>query len=99
MKFPELRTRFATFWTLLRLQRPAPASELPSEPSHSLLPLELQWVDSVPGRQVTCLDGCLLLHYEGLEKDIVLLRGESHACETTGRIAVQALVATSVLVH
>lgn len=102
MSFPALRSRLAQFTNRWRgLLEPIHPGRSPEamEPSHSLLPLQTEWVDTAPGLQVTCLDGCLLLNYEGQQKDIILVRGESHACMTTGRIAVQALVATSVLVH
>jgi hypothetical protein len=77
----------------------SPRSAPGREPSHSLLPLETHWVDSQPGLQVTCLDGCLILTFAGEARDVILVRGESHACESSGRLAVQALVAADILLH
>jgi hypothetical protein len=98
---PALRFGFERLATscrgLLRLrQRSRPHR---SEPSHSLLPLQTEWVDTAPGVQVTCLDGCLLLNYEGQQRDIILVRGESHSCDTEGRMVVHAFVATDLLIH
>lgn len=48
---------------------------------------------------MTCLDGCVMLTSEGEARDIVPVRGGSHACDTHGRLAVQALVTTDVLIR
>lgn len=99
---PALRSRFeqlASSWRELLSAGSAQPSQQPVEPSHSLRPLQTEWVDSKPGLQVTCLDGCLLLNYEGQQRDIILVRGESHACDTQGRLAVRAFIATAVLIH
>lgn len=102
MPFPAIRShldQLAGRWRGL-LRTPYRASPEPEpEPSHSLLPLETHWVDSQPGLQVTCLDGCLVLTFHGEARDIILVRGESHACESRGRLAVQALVAADILLH
>lgn len=100
MPFPALRSHFGQLASRWRgFLRPASARFETPEPSHSLLPLETRWVDTQPGLQVTCLDGCLVLNYAGEPHDIILVRGESHACASSGRMAVQALIATAVLVH
>ena len=98
---PALRFRFEQLATSWRgLLGPAPRSTRErSKPSHSLMPLQTEWVNTAPGVQVTCLDGCLLLNYEGQQRDIILVRGESHSCDTEGRLAVHAFVATDVLIH
>jgi hypothetical protein len=98
---PALRFRFerlASSWRGL-LHPAARSAERRREPSHSLLPLQTEWVDTAPGVLVTCLDGCVLLNYEGEPRDIILVRGESHSCDTKGRLAVHAFVATDVLIH
>lgn len=98
---PALRLHFEQFASSWRgLLRPEPAPRrVREQPSHSLLPLQTEWMDTQPGVQVTCLDGCLLLNYEGQQRDIILVRGESHACDTKGRMTVHALIATDVLIH
>jgi hypothetical protein len=66
-------------------------------PTHVLYPLETLGIDTAPGCEVTCLDGCVLLQYHGRPRgDIILVRGESHACEPASRLAILALVAASL---
>lgn len=67
-------------------------------PSLRLGPLETQWVDAAPGLRVTCLDGCVTLVGQGRPRDLILVRGESHVCDTAGRLALHAFVATEVLI-
>jgi hypothetical protein len=96
---PTLRERFEQLASSWRgILHPGTGQE-PQVPSHTLHPLETQWIDAVPGQLVTCLDGCVSLTYQGLPHDIILVRGESHACETGVRLAVHAFVETEVLVH
>lgn len=67
-------------------------------PSHRLAPLEMQWIDAVPGLRVTCLDGCVALVGQGRPRDVILVRGECYVCQAAGRIALHAFVATEVLI-
>ncbi len=97
--FPALRRRLEQLADGWRGVRGEAAPQDGRVPSHALRPLQTEWLDTAPGLQVTCLDGCLVLNVEGREEDIILVRGESHACDSEGRIALQALVATDVLVH
>lgn len=100
LQFEHLASSWRNFidgWrSLLQLATPAPE---PRKPSHRLQPLQTEFVDSTPGLEVTCLDGCLMLTYEGQQRDIILVRGESHSCDSRGRLAVHAFVATDVLIH
>jgi hypothetical protein len=97
---PALRLHFAQFassW-LARLDASAPpAPEALPPPTHVLHPLETLWVDTPAGESVTCLDGCVLLQFQGPPRaDVILVRGESHAFGSGARVAVQAYVATAL---
>jgi hypothetical protein len=99
---PSLRMHFeqiASSW--LGLAEPAAAAGrvLSPPPTHALLPQEMLWLDTAPGVQVSCLDGCLLLQYQGRPRDVILVRGETHACDRSARLAVQAFVASELQVR
>jgi hypothetical protein len=98
---PALRFHFgqiASSW--LDILNPAPFRvERRRAPSHTLLPLQTEYVETAPGLQVTCLDGCLMLTYDGEQRDTILVRGETHACKAKGRLAVHAFVATELLIQ
>ncbi len=98
---PVLRVHLEHFASSCRgLLRPVAAEGHPHPaPSHTLGPLETQWIDTQPGLQVTCLDGCLSLQFQGRPRDVILVRGESHACDSCARVAVHAFVATEMLLH
>lgn len=96
---PALRLHIEQFFPsdwLECLADPFPAAKAPPAATHVLPSQQTQWFDAVPGLQVTCLDGCVLLHYpgQGRPREVILVRGESHTCSAEARLSVQALVAT-----
>ena len=96
---PALRLHFGHFassWFGLpdRLERPG---EPARDPTHTLHAQELMWLDGTRHLQVACLDGCVLLQYQGRPlADVILVRGESHGCEPGARVAIQAFVASAL---
>lgn len=99
---PALRLHFGHFasgWREFLQFGTSPDREARRPPSHRLMPLQTEFVDTQPGVEVTCLDGCLMLTYDGQQRDIILVRGESHACDKRGRLAVHAFVTTEVLIQ
>lgn len=99
---PALRLHFAHFATswLADFGDVSCESAPAASPTHLLRPLETLAIDTACGQQVTCLDGCVLLQYQGRPRgDIILVRGESHGCEPQARLAILAFVATSLRVE
>ena len=96
---PALRLQFEEFassWLGPLGEAPPPRAQ-ESAPTHLLHPLETLALDTAPGQQVTCLDGCVLLQYQGRARgDIILVRGESHACEPGARLGILAFVAAAL---
>jgi hypothetical protein len=77
-----------------RRERPGEAAR---DPTHTLHAQEVMWLDGTRDLQVACLDGCVLLQYQGRPlADVILARGESHACEAGARVAIQAFVASAL---
>lgn len=101
---PALRLHLGQFvvsdWFAFLLDPFPPASAAPAA-THVLHSQQTHWFDSEPGLQVTCLDGCVMLHYhdKGRPREVILVRGESHTCAVEARLAVQALVATQLRIH
>jgi len=99
---PALRLHFEQFASTWLGRLPATllaGPEARPEPTHVLHPQETLWLDTRPGLRVTCLDGCVLLQYQGRPRgDIILVRGESHTGDGEARLAVQALVPTQLRV-
>jgi hypothetical protein len=95
---PALRLHFEEFASSFfgPLGEPQPGGPAPL-PTHVLHPLDTLAIDTVPAQQVTCLDGCVLLQYQGRPRgDIILVRGESHACEPGARLVILAFVAAAL---
>lgn len=96
---PALRLHFEEFASSLfgaLGEPPQPGDHAPA-PTHALHPLETLAIETVPGQQVSCLDGCMLLQYQGRPRgDIILVRGESHACEPGARLVILAFVAATL---
>jgi hypothetical protein len=96
---PALRLQFEEFassW-LGGIGEPPPAADRAPAPTHVLHPLATLAIETSPGQQVSCLDGCVLLQYQGRPRgDIILVRGESHACEPDARLAILAFVAATL---
>ena len=89
--------QFATSWFDRLVDAPPPAAAPQPAPTHLLHPLETVSIDTMRGQQVRCVDGCVLLQYQGRPRgDIILVRGESHACEPGARLAILAFVATAL---
>ena len=85
--------QFASSWLDLPGDVLAGPRHVPAQPTHVLHPQETLWLDTAAGLQVACVDGCVLLQYQGRPRgDVILVRGESHACEGGARVAVQAFV-------
>jgi hypothetical protein len=84
-------------WVGLLLDPCPPASAAPAA-THVLQSQQTHWFDTVAGQQVSCLDGCVLLHYQerARPREVILVRGESHTCAVDARLAVQALVGTQL---
>jgi len=96
---PALRLQFEAFASSWfgELGEPAQPRAADSVPTHVLHALESMTIEPGPGQHVACLDGCVLLQYPGRSRgDIVLVRGESHACEPRIRLAILAFVAASL---
>ncbi|GAB3646581.1 hypothetical protein [Ramlibacter alkalitolerans] len=96
---PALRLQFEEFASSWfgRLGEVAEAGEQAPLPTHTLVPLDTLAIETSPGQQVSCLDGCVLLQYQGRPRgDIILVRGESHACEPDARLAILAFVAATL---
>jgi len=89
--------QFVSSW-FGRFPEPAPQPGAARvQPTHLLHALETLWIDAAPGQRVTCVDGCVLLQQHGRPRgDVILVRGESHACEAGSRLTLQALVATAL---
>ena len=99
---PALRLHFEEFassWFAGLNEAPYRVRQAPS-PTHLLHPLDTLAIDTAPGQQVTCLDGCLLLQYQGRPRgDIILVRGETHACDPDARLAILAFVAAALRIQ
>jgi hypothetical protein len=98
---PALRLQFEEFassW-FTGFGDPPHAREQAPAPTHVLHPLDTVVLETAPGQQVACLDGCVLLQYQGTPRgDIILVRGESHACEPGARLVVMAFVSAALRV-
>lgn len=97
---PALRLHFEQFASSWfgALGDPLPPAGAPAAaPTHVLHPLDTLAIETAAGTQLTCLDGCVLLQYQGRPRgDIILVRGESHACEPEARLTILAFVATAL---
>jgi hypothetical protein len=97
---PNLRLHFEQFTSSWfgALPEPAPhPARAAAAPTHVLHPLDTLALETVPGQHVTCLDGCVLLQYQGRPRgDIILVRGESHGCDGDARLTILAFVATAL---
>ncbi|MEJ8839542.1 hypothetical protein [Ramlibacter sp. AN1133] len=99
---PALRLHFEEFassW-FAGFDEPARSGGQAPAPTHVLHPLDTLAIDTAPGQEVACLDGCVLLQYQGRPRgDIILVRGESHACEPGARLTVLAFVAAALRIE
>ncbi|HET8744974.1 MAG TPA: hypothetical protein VFM98_05190 [Ramlibacter sp.] len=97
---PALRLHFEQFASSWfgGLGDPAPAADPAPAPTHTLHPLDTLAIETTTSAtQVRCLDGCVLLQYQGRPRgDIILVRGETHACEAQARLTILAFVATAL---
>lgn len=97
---PALRLHFEQFassWFGALAGPQPPAGEGAPAPTHVLDPLDTLAIETAAGARLTCLDGCVLLQYQGRPRgDIILVRGESHACEPGARLTVLAFVAAAL---
>jgi hypothetical protein len=99
VSLPALRLHFEEFASSWfgGISEPPPPRDRLASPTHVLHPLDTIGIDTVPGQQVACLDGCVLLQYQGRPRgDIILVRGEKHACEPDARLVILAFVAATL---